>query len=210
MLGLIKKDLLLIKKNLKMLLIIVIAYSFMTLGGDFDISFSTPFLAMLAFISTFSYDDFNNWNAYAITLPSGRLNIVRSKYISSIIIAVISILVGLIISLAPCFINNTTFNLIDNISTLMEVLFAIVILISLMFPFIFKFGSEKGRIWIFGIVICFTTVISIISHFIKFDKIDGIIKLLDNLWFIAIPFIGGIILFISYIVSKHIYTNKEF
>ena len=72
MLGLIKKDFLLIKANLKSLSIIFIVFIVMMFQGSFDVAFVMPLLGIMMFISTFSYDDFNHWNSYAITFPNAR------------------------------------------------------------------------------------------------------------------------------------------
>ena len=37
----------------------------------------------MMFISTFSYDEFNNWNSYVATLPNGRKNAIIAKYIAT-------------------------------------------------------------------------------------------------------------------------------
>lgn len=210
MFGLIKKDLLFIKKNIKLLLIITVAYSFIALGGDFDIVFIIPFLATMLFISTFSYDDFNNWNSYAITLPSGRVSIIRSKYIAGLIIALVSVIIGLIISCGTSFFTSTAFNLAANIEELMGILFSIIVLISLMFPFIFKFGSEKGRIWIFGIVFGLAAFLGIISRFVDFNNLKDIFKIIDKMPYLILPCLEIIILSGSYLISKQIYLHKEF
>lgn len=89
MLGLIKKDFLIIKANLKSMVITFIVYLMLAFQGTFDVTFIIPIIGIMLFISTFSYDDFNNWNSYAVTLPDGRRNVVRAKYIASIILTVV-------------------------------------------------------------------------------------------------------------------------
>ena len=78
MFGLIKKDFLLIKANLRSMMIVFIVYLILTFQGTFDVTFIVPLIGIMLFISTFSYDDFNNWNSYAVTLPNGRKNVVLS------------------------------------------------------------------------------------------------------------------------------------
>ncbi len=67
-----KKDFLLIKANLKSMVIVFIVYLILAFQGTFDVTFIVPLIGIMLFISTFSYDDFNNWNSYAVTLPNGR------------------------------------------------------------------------------------------------------------------------------------------
>lgn len=106
MLGLIKKDLLLIKANLKSMIIIFVIYIMLAFQGTFDVTFIIPIIGIMLFISTFSYDDFNNWNSYAVTLPNGRKNVVRAKYIVSIILMIILAVVAFFIGIGISYIKQ--------------------------------------------------------------------------------------------------------
>ena len=70
MLGLIKKDLLIIKGNIKVAILFVIVFAFMASDGNDVLYFVPVFLSTMLFMSTFSYDDYNKWDAYACTFPS--------------------------------------------------------------------------------------------------------------------------------------------
>ena len=84
--GLIKKDLLMIKNNLKIVIIIFFVFFIMALQGEVDISFAPSLISVMLFMSTFSYDEYNKWDAYVITLPNGRKEAVKAKYISTFIV----------------------------------------------------------------------------------------------------------------------------
>ena len=56
MLGLIKKDFLIIKNNLKLIIVMLMVFFIMALGGQFNISFIPTFIIVMLFISTFIYD----------------------------------------------------------------------------------------------------------------------------------------------------------
>ena len=75
MLGFIKKDLAMIKSNFKSLIFLVIIYLLLGLYGQMDISFILPFISVMLIMTTFNYDNYNKWDAYAATLPNGRINI---------------------------------------------------------------------------------------------------------------------------------------
>ena len=146
MIGLIKKDFLLIKANLKQMIIIFVIYLLLTFQGTFDVTFVVPLIGIMLFITTFSYDDFNNWNPYAITLPKGRKNIVRAKYISSIILTIILSILSLTLAVAISYTKTNSINIEEILSSLMGTLLSSVIIISLLYPIIFKFGATNGRI----------------------------------------------------------------
>lgn len=210
MIGLIKKDFLLIKANLKQMIIIFVIYLLLTFQGTFDVTFVVPLIGIMLFITTFSYDDFNNWNPYAITLPNGRKNTVRAKYIASIILILILIIVTLTLGIVIGYVKTNSINIEEILSSVMGTLLSSVIIISLLYPIIFKFGATKGRIMLFVVVFGIAGVGAIITQFVDLTFILNMINKLDNYVLIAIPIISIIMLSISYLISNKIYQNKEF
>ena len=210
MLGLIKKDLLLIKANLKSMIIIFVIYIMLAFQGTFDVTFIIPIIGIMLFISTFSYDDFNNWNSYAVTLPNGRKNVVRAKYIVSIILMIILAVVAFFIGIGISYIKTNSINLDEIISSLMGTMLSIVIINSLLYPIVFKFGATNGRIILFAVVFGIAGIGTLIAQFIDMAPIINIINKLDNYLLIVIPIIYIILLGISYLISSKIYQNKEF
>lgn len=210
MLGLIKKDLLLIKANLKSMIIIFVIYIMLSFQGTLDVTFIIPIIGIMLFISTFSYDDFNNWNSYAVTLPDGRRNVVRAKYIVSIILMIILAVIAFFIGIGISYIKTNSINLDEIISSLMGTMLSSVIIISLLYPIVFKFGATNGRIILFAVVLGIAGIGTLIAQFIDMAPIINIINKLDNYLLIAIPIIYIILLGISYLISSKIYQNKEF
>lgn len=210
MLGLIKKDFLLIKSNLKTMIMIFIVFFIMILQGFFESTFVIPLIGIMLFISTFSYDDFNKWNAYAVTLPNGRRNVVRAKYIASIILTIILGIVSIAISITISNVKTIEINIQEMLVSLLGTIFSVIIIISLMYPIVFKFGSTNGRIILFAVVFGITAIIGVISNFVDMEAIISTINVLDNNYYIVIPVISILILSGSYLISNKIYQNKEF
>lgn len=210
MLGLIKKDFLILKANMKAMLVIFFVYFIMIVQGSFDATFIVPLIGIMMFISTFSYDDFNNWNAYAITLPNGRKNVVKAKYISSVILTVILAILSLFISIIVSYTKSNSINLDETVSSLMGTLLSCIIIISLLYPIVFKFGSTNGRIILFAVVFGLSGIIAVISNVVDMTFIINAINMLDSCWYIALPIIFLIMLGASYLISNKIYQNKEF
>lgn len=210
MLGLIKKDFLLIKANLKSMIIIFVIYIILAFQGTIDATFIIPLIGIILFLSTFSYDDFNNWNSYAVTLPNGRKNVVRAKYIASTILMIILAVVAFSIGIGISYIKTNSINLDEIISSLMGTMLSIVIINSLLYPIVFKFGATNGRIILFAVVFGIAGIGTLIAQFIDMAPIINIINKLDNYLLIVIPIIYIILLGISYLISSKIYQNKEF
>lgn len=209
MLGLIKKDFLIVKNNLKLIIIMLMMFFIMALQGEFDITFVLPFIVVMLFISTFSYDEFNKWDAYAITLPNGRKNIVKSKYIASLILVVGAIFVTLLLNYFVGLINNNLeFDKI--ISSVLVIATGAIFIEAVMYPLIFKYGIEKGRIGLFALTIAIIAIVTLITKISKLSIPANIIIFLNNYYFIIIPIILIIILLLSYKISEKIFLKKEF
>ena len=84
------------------------------------------------------------------------------------------------------------------------------IIISLLYPIIFKFGATNGRIILFTMVFGVIGIITLISNFVNMTVFINAINMLDNCWYIALPIMFVLLLGGSYLVSNKIYQNKEF
>ena len=207
--GLVKKDFLLLKGNLTYFIVVTIIFSvFSVMESSFDIASFLPFMGMILLVSTFSWDDYNNWNAYAITLPVGRKNIVKSKYISAIITIVLSAIISLIVSFITTSIAGNSFDFVNSLSYILGSILGLVLVLGIWFPCIYKFGVEKGRIILF--VGVFATII-IASGLVKIFGLPSFsFDYSDKALFIILPLAIICIFTISYIVSAIIYSHKEF
>ena len=209
MLGLIKKDILMIKNNSKFLILSLIIYVMFAIANEVDISFIIPFMIAMFFISTFSYDEYNNWHAYAITLPNGRNNVVKSKYIATLLLITVATLVSIILSIVMSSIRKTL-DIEEILSSCMGSTIAIIFIISLIYPLLFKFGSEKGRIALFIVSFVLVGIVSLSSKITTFSISKNLIIFVENN--LPLIFIISIVLMlsISYIISVKIYSKKEY
>lgn len=207
MIGLMYKDLLLLKNNLKIMWIFIVLYIVLSFMGVMDISFVLPFLIVFSFISTFSWDDFNKWNAYAITLPNGRKNVVKSKYLLTLIIVVICFFLTIFLS---CLITYTQGKPIDIWQIMQPILISNIILLiipALMYPLIYKFGIEKARISFAIVFILFILGILLIIKLIPSEMLS-IVNTKVMIPIICILVIS-VLYFISYLIARKIFINKE-
>lgn len=211
MLGLIKKDLLIIKSSMRIMFIIMVAYSIISLASNDTYAFAfIPALFFLMMMSTFSYDEFNKTDAYITTFPCGKKNVIKAKYLTTIILLVLSTFLSIAMtSIAGIISNNLDFQYC--VETTIGILVAISFLASLYFPLVYKLGAEKSRIFIFLIVFGLVGLAAILSKFnISIETANNIIAILDEFWFIILPVFVIMAIYISYRVSVHIYMKKEF
>ena len=209
MLGLIKKDLLMIKSNLKLIGIMCFVFLILALQGEFDLSFMPAFISVMLFISTVSYDEYNKWYAYATTLPNGKKNIVKSKYIATLILVFASILLTIILNIIIGILKNNL-DLEKIISLMSGGLLGVIFIEALVYPLIFKYGIEKGRIGLFISTFGIVAIIGLLSKVIKIKIPTNIISFIEHYWLIIFPILMITMLYISYKISKKIISKKEF
>lgn len=209
MLGLVKKDLLMIKGNIRQVILFLVVFLILAFQENNIIVIVPVFVSMMVFITTFSYDEYNKWDAYAISLPVSRKNIVKAKYVASIILWAIALLVTVVITgIMGLFEQNI--NYFEMFGMILGCVFSIVLLEAIMFPMIFKFGVEKGRIGLFVGVFAIAGLLGFIFTGIDLENATGFIEIFNKYYYILIPLVAVILLVISYFVSKKIYLKKEF
>lgn len=206
--GLLKKDIFLVSKNFKLLLVVIVIYSFMAITNDVDVSSIIPFMAAMLCSSSFSYDDISNWQGYGISLPQGKKNAVTSKYLAAIILTTVATIVDIVISIAIYSYKNTLV-IKDLFSSIGIGVVSVTLLVSILYPFLFKFGTEKGKYMLlvvgfamFGIgtLLANSTLTIPVNLLTFFNKFSTYI-----LTSACIIMLG-----ISYLISRKIYSKKEF
>ncbi len=210
MLGFIKKDLLVMKNNLKYFLLMILVFAFFSRESNI-IYFIPIFISIMIFITTFSYDDYNKWNTYAITLPLSREKIVLAKYLTSLLLMVGTVLITFLLSFVIGTINHS-FDFDEVFPMLFGGLFALVLLQSFMYPLIYKFGTEKGRIGLFVGVFAVSGLVGYLVNHVKIDTtaFTGFIQFFNQYGILLLSIVMVILFVGSYFVSKRIYLKKEF
>lgn len=205
--GLIKKDLFIIKNNLRTLLIMFAICAIILTNGNSSIGFIPTFLSISIMMSTFSYDEYNKFDAFAVTLPNGRKNIVASKYLATILIIVISTILMRILTILMGVVRNNL-NIEEIISSGFGCLISVFIVQAIIYPIIFKFGIEKSRIGLFVGIFLVAGIFALISK-LGIHLSDSTLSILNNYGLIIFSVSSIVIMFLSYLVSKHIYLKKE-
>ena len=210
MLGFIKKDLLVMKNNLKYFLLMILVFAFFSRESNI-IYFIPIFISIMIFITTFSYDDYNKWNTYAITLPLSREKIVLAKYLTSLLLMVGTVLITFLLSFVIGTVNHS-FDFDEVFPMLFGGLFALVLLQSFMYPLIYKFGTEKGRIGLFVGVFAVSGLVGYLVNHVKIDTtaFTGFIQFFNQYGILLLSIVMVVLFVGSYFVSKRIYLKKEF
>ena len=209
MLGFMMKDLAVIKSNFKLLAILIIVYAVMGLTGEMDISFILPFMSVVVMISSFSYDEFNKWDSYAATFPGGRKDSVRAKYLTTILMLLIITVITTSLSFIIAYNKTKTFDYEYIFLTTLGTVFGTILVLSFMYPIIYKLGIEKARIAIFVTIFGIAILGGFLINYIDFATILNGLAFLENYWIFVIIVLGIVFLYGSYRLSLSFQMRKE-
>ncbi|HBG4019799.1 TPA: ABC-2 transporter permease [Clostridioides difficile] len=209
--GLILKDLLNLKGNIKFILLFIIMFGFMSSLGNGNVNNFIGVIIVLCttmIVSTFSYDDLNKWDSYVLTMPINRNDIVLSKYLTMLIFSFIGVLVSLIVSVTIGYFKNT---LILNETLLINALILSISVCfgSLILPLIYKFGTERARLLM---ILCFlvpTLALLVFKSILENISSPISIEIILNTLVYSLPFVAILLFVISYFISSKIYSKKE-
>ena len=215
--GLLIKDFKLMKMQ-KNFFIMIVAISFVVSLLTEDVTFMLGFISFITSlftISTISYDEFDNGNAFLFTLPIDRKKYAAEKYVFGMLLGVCSLFLAIILAVILNLIekSDTTSDILISAVMLLPFVF---LLVSIMILFQLKFGSEKGRIAIsaaLGIVFLISFILGELAAILGIniaEVINRISLLGAGGLFIVIFVISMIVVLFSMKISISIMNKKEF
>lgn len=204
--GLILKDLLNLKSTFKMLGVMMVFFAvvFLPQGNGFIFGMIILMFAMMV-VTTISYDDLAKWDAYALTMPVTRAEMVLSKYLVMVILNTLGAVLSLTVGIVGSVIMGKRFDL--EILAIIGVIYLVALIFgSVIIPLIYKFGTEKARLMLFLCALLPTALILLLEQFNVPMPTTGnpLIYLIALIGFS----VAGVVL--SYLISLKIYRKKEF
>ncbi|NJE41525.1 ABC-2 transporter permease [Faecalicoccus pleomorphus] len=218
--GLWIKDLKLMAAQKYFFLLILLIAIGMSISAE-DVSMMTfslgfvPFVVSLFGLSTISYDEFDNGNAFLFTLPITRKEYVLEKYALSFVLAFVSLVMMFLFTI---FMVAQKGMMLDFDGWMIPFgLFALILLLqAIMIPFHLKFGQERGRIAIIVLIGALLLIATFIQKGLEFIGIDWM-QVLQSLpilgqgtMLILLYGVSFVLLIISLKISIHIVSKKEF
>ncbi len=208
--GILTKDLYLIKKTCKFYLIFLLPIMIISMGVPLNTienpyGFLFYFTVVTALIPStaipftlISNDEKSGWNTYSVAMPYTRKEIVSSKYICSLMLTVSSSLICFLLQCLNLFLRKSGSFEMTLVTLLGNVIIAVFTL-SMILPFLFKFGVEKGRLvytiataCIYAMIFSTTSVVQTISiqisPWIDVAVIPCILILLALSWYLSVVF----------------------
>ena len=143
MIGLLRKDLFVADKSGRMLLVLAVVFSMIPSMGSFGATYAMM-LALMMPLTSIAYDERCKWDKYAAMLPYTPGQIVWSKYLLAYFYTVLGggiIVLGTL--LRGIVTESVDWELTAQLAVMMGV--AMLFVMALGLPVIYRFGSEKGR-----------------------------------------------------------------
>ncbi|KGA82857.1 transporter [Lysinibacillus fusiformis] len=208
MIGLLVKDFMTIQRQMKSQLFVILFLLIMAIL----MRETSMILAVIVFIVTIqaitalAYDEQCNWDKYANTFPITKADIVLSKYLLSVLL----MLLGLVIALPIIFLIHQLSNnemTAQFFLTFIMIVTSALCLLAVFLPIYIKYGSLKGRMVL--IALCF--IPGFLVGMFKGAIPTMVMTFLDLKQFVYFtPFAGLLLLWLSSLISTEIYKRKEF
>lgn len=207
--GLIKKDLYILKSNLKMVIIFLTIFGILAFYGNTALLYLPNFLGIMLLISTFSYDDLSKFDAYALSLPIKRKKVVDAKYLLALILTIVGFIFTLSL-LGIFYLINKNINFMEIIPNAIGLAIGGLVVPIFAFPFIYKYGIEKGRVIFYVVFILLITLFSFLSNYFTLNIPTAFIEFFNTYGLYLIGAIVIIIFIISLKLSERFYQKREF
>lgn len=203
--GLILKDLYNLKKHSTIYIILLIFYLIIGISNENFSMFSSmmAIIAAILPITAMAYDEKSKWDRYALTMPVSRPDIVASKYILGLIFLLLAFLISMLFNIIIFKIDFIESLLANSVSLSVG-----IVIISFIFPIMFKYGVEKGRLLMMLVLFAPTGIIVLLSKIgLNPEVINK--EIIEKLLYLF-PILAIVLLILSYLVSLSIYRKKEF
>ena len=208
MIGLIYKDLMVMRKTLALYLVIFAVYGYMGIAYDQGGLLFAMVLVLSAMlpVSSIAYDERCKWDKIANTAPLSRKEIVLAKYLFAIVLTVFSVAVCFVIYLFDSRMPMTEKLIMCYMLTMGGMLYQ-----ALLLPVNIKFGAEKGRNIMLAIMFVPVLLVVAVSNTGLVD-LSAMVLFLENNEHL-IPYIVtatvAVVYAASVTLSVKIYENKD-
>lgn len=212
MTGLLRKDFLLLTKALRAFALFALVFAVLSFsqsnGEDMGAAVGSYFFIMIVIMQVFtlSADEQARWLRLEKALPVTPYQAVFSKYLMSLLGAVL----GMIVFLLFCIRDIMAGNFVEPLSIAGGLAAAALFLAAVEFPLLYRFGSNSGRFVFFGVAIVVVAVVW--AGQMAGLPLEAVIG-----WFsanrtllLALGFSIPVLAFVgSYFLSVSIYRKKE-
>jgi len=207
MTGFILKDLLTLRRYLKLIALATVVFAVMAWYLDNAAVMSVMIAMQFAMlpVTSFAYDQQARWEWFAQTLPVSRREIVAGKYVLSIVSVAAGTIIGIGLASVVSLLKGEPADPRDISLTGGFIIAASLFFLSVMIPLIFKFGVEKSRFMIWAVA----GAAALIAVLMKLPVPDWLVKASPGA-ILGAALIGAMAaMAVSFFASKAIYESRD-
>ena len=201
--GLLLKDTYMTVRLCRMFLLLDVVFLGVWIFGDGDLFFLTYpcLLTTMVPMTLISYDEREKWDVFAATLPYSRAQIVSCKYLIGLCLSVLILAVA---AVGQIF-RRTPGGTAEFLTMLPVLLSACLLAPAVLYPFVFRFGAEKGRV-VYYVVIAVVCGGSVVLQNMEVASLLGSLSVgsLPAGMLIAAAVYAG-----SWLLSIRLYAKRE-
>lgn len=214
MLGLIRKDLLLLSRSLRIFAVVAVIFAAMALlqqdneGVGSAIGAYLFIMVVIMQVYTVSADEQSRWLRMEKALPLGPRQVVLSKYLVSLLCILVGMAVYLLLCVRELAQGGEGAFLILTMGG--ALLCAGVFLTAVQIPLLYRFGSNASRFVCLGLLLVVVLLIWA-SQYLPVDW-SGVLAWLEGSYVLAAVLLASVCLALfvgSYFLSARIYQKKE-
>ena len=207
--GLMIKDLKIILLQKRMvLLFLILGIAMMILYQDATyFSSYFIFLSLTLFMTTFSYDEYNNSLVYLLAMPLSKRTYILEKYLMLHLVSGSLALASCPFAIAYDYLmlNHTSSMEIIELTLLLYLM--VTLISSLYIHAIIKYGSEKSRLFVFASMILMMGLGYLVMNVFPYELINQITPIQTIIFLLVVNILMG---FFSYQLSLHFFRQKNF
>ena len=214
MLGLIRKDLLLLSRSLRIFAVVAVLFAAMALlqqdneGVGSAIGAYLFIMVVIMQVYTVSADEQSRWLRMEKALPLGPRQVALSKYLVSLLCILVGMAVYLLLGVRELAQGGEGAFLILTMGG--ALLCAGVFLTAVQIPLLYRFGSNASRFVCLGLLLVVVLLIWA-SQYLPVDW-SGVLAWLEGSYVLAAVLLASVCLALfvgSYFLSARIYQKKE-
>ena len=216
MTGLILKDFLILRKTLRSYLLMLAIYVAVAFLGYWSASFVGGFMMVMVSMlpmNVFAYDKQAKWDVYGLSLPVGRTKTVAARYLAVLIMFAASAVLTTVLGVALNIAGRMEERLEEYLLSCAICVVIAMLINAVMLPLLYKFGPERARIMLFGVmgVIALVAVVFLIPlgglEWLK--SLDA--PTLEQIAAVPVAAViaGVVLLVLSFLLSRHFYGAKD-
>ena len=201
--GLLLKDTYMTVRLCRMFLLLDVVFLGVWMFGNGDLFFLTYpcLLTTMVPMTLISYDEREKWDVFAATLPYSQAQIVSCKYLIGLCLSVLILAVA---AVGQIF-RRTPGGTAEFLTMLPVLMSACLLAPAVLYPFVFRFGAEKGRV-VYYVVIAVVCGGSVVLQNME------VASLLGSLSVGSLPagvLIAAAVYAVSWLLSIRLYAKRE-